>query len=348
MSRRSFIFLILLSFLTFSSYAETIKLKSGKTIEVRIIEKNDNSIKVDIGGMPITYYLNEIESIDGKNILEEYSTPKAYTSKKPQDIFESISPAIVSIIAKTSNGEQVVGTGFIIDSQGIVATSYHIAPLGAELSVKLKDGSVYPHEEGVMTVASVEKDICIFKVNAQNLPTVNLGSAQTSEVGESVYCIGNPLGYEYSFSDGILSGVRNVSGKLYPNIKFLQFTAPSSPGNSGSPLLNSQGQVIGVVSSGVQMGQNLNFAVAIDEAYGEIGCLYLWIKQYQQAISYFQKVIQLNPTNAPWYDYLATAYRNLGQYQKAREYLQKAKELFEAQKGYQNVQRIEGELKELP
>ena len=338
----SFIFISIFSIITYS-YPETIKFKSGKTLDAKIIEKTDKYIKVNISGIPVTYYLEDIEAIDGNLIFVQKQTPSTSTTKTPKDIFKDISPAVVYILNKTLTGDKYLGSGFIIDKEGVIITNLHIMRGAKDVSVKLKDGKTYP-VSGIIYY-DANRDLCIFKINAKDLPTVKLGDSNNISIGEKVYCIGNPLGLEYSFSDGLLSGIRDLN-----NIKYLQFTAPVSPGNSGGPLINPQGEVVGIVTFLIEKGQNLNFALAINEIkpylnnpikpftefvekvsqadyYLTEGNKYFFGGDYNQAIEYYQKVLQLNPNLAEAYYNLGLAYGSLGQYQKAIEYFQKSIQL---------------------
>lgn len=107
-----------------------------------------------------------------------------------------------------------------------------------------------------------DKDLAIVKVNGKNLPFLSMGELEKVQVGEHVAAIGSPLGLEGTVSDGVVSAIREISGK-----KWIQTTAPASHGNSGGPLLDMSNHVIGVITLGVnpELGQNLNFAVPCDE-----------------------------------------------------------------------------------
>ena len=130
----------------------------------------------------------------------------------------------------------------------------------------------------------------------------------------------------------MLSGIRDLENATYCNLRYLQFTAPISGGSSGSPLLSSQGEVIGIVTASVtkDAAQNLNLGLGINEVFGDIGAFYLILQQYEQAAVYFQKAIQSNPNWATFYDWLGLAHANLGTYSEAKTNYQKAKELYHA------------------
>lgn len=326
-----------------SCFAETLLLKSGQKIEGKILEKTDEYVRINFAGVALTYFLNEIVSIDGKPVTASQIgyTPSPYSSKSPQAIFKDISEAVVYITTQTPGEEQYLGAGFIVDRQGIGVTNYHVIQAAKEIQVKLKSGQAYPVTDVIY--ADVNKDLFIFKIGTGNLAEVRLGDSQSLQIGETVYCIGNPLGLEYSFSNGLLGGRRQFN-----NLEYLQFTAPVSPGNSGGPLINSRGEVIGVVTFLMEEGQNLNFALGINEIkpfirtipqmsfrdfaktvgqseyYFLQGDNYAFQGDYEQAISEYNKAISLNPNYVDAYNNRGLAYAEQGNYAQAISDLNKA------------------------
>ena len=117
--------------------------------------------------------------------------------------------------------------------------------------------TTYPIEG--FTAANEANDLALLKVSVHGINPLDLGNSDAVQIGETVYVAGNPLGFEGTFSDGIISGRRDSAGKK----ERLQMTAPISPGSSGGPVLNRKGEVIGVSTSlyNPLFGQNLNFAV---------------------------------------------------------------------------------------
>jgi hypothetical protein len=109
--------------------------------------------------------------------------------------------------------------------------------------------------EGI-TAIDTERDLVVLKISRAHAPTLSLGSSDDVQVGETVYAVGNPQGLEGTFSQGIVSSIREVGTD-----KLLQITAPISPGSSGGPVLNGKGEVIGVSVATFRGGQNLNFAI---------------------------------------------------------------------------------------
>ncbi|MDD5432426.1 MAG: trypsin-like peptidase domain-containing protein [Candidatus Omnitrophica bacterium] len=335
--------LILLFSLCFSSlvFAETIVLKSGKTVEGKIVERTDKYIKVDFYGVQVPYFLNDIKSIDGNSISK---AKESLSQNSPRDIFESISPAVVYITNKTLAGEEYLGSGFVVDPKGIVVTNFHVTKLSKEINVKFKNGKSYP-VTGIIYY-DARFDICIFKIEADDLPTILLGNSDSAYIGDKIYVIGNPLGLEYTFSDGLLSGVRE-----YNKLKYLQFSAPISPGNSGGPLINSKGEVLGIVTFLMQGGQNLNFALAIntikplitttskmsiqqfvetvsraDYYYSEAErCMFR--DDFKQSVELLKKVIEINPKNVDVYNTLGLLSVYLDQLLQAKDYYEKAMQI---------------------
>jgi len=157
------------------------------------------------------------------------------------------------------DGKQIAtGTGFIIDSNGIIATNYHVISTllkaNNTLLVKMENGAYFPLQ-GLIDVDE-ENDVAIFKVDGKELPIIKLSKDYIPKQGEEIVVVGSPLGLETTVSDGIISSVRGQDG-------IIQITAPISPGSSGSPVLNSNGEAIGVATYLIKGGQNLNFAIPV-------------------------------------------------------------------------------------
>ena len=167
--------------------------------------------------------------------------------------------AVVTIYVNDKDGKRIgTGTGFVIDSNGIIATNYHVISTCWEddntLLVKMENGAYFPLIEIVNF--DEDNDVAIFKVSGKELPTVKLAKNYKPKQGESIAVIGSPLGLETTVSDGIVSSVRGKDG-------IIQITAPISPGSSGSPVFNSNGEVIGVATFLIEGGQNLNFSIPV-------------------------------------------------------------------------------------
>jgi len=170
--------------------------------------------------------------------------------------------AIVSIVMSDKQGKPIAqGSGFLVSKDGLIMTNYHVIAEGSSAVVKFPDGAFYV-VDGVL-VADKARDIAVIKAQGQNFRTLSLGDSNRVQVGEEVVAIGNPLSLESTVSNGIVSGVRNVKEE---GGKFLQITAPISPGSSGGPLFNIAGEVIGITTMYLKGGENLNFAIPINDA----------------------------------------------------------------------------------
>lgn len=185
----------------------------------------------------------------------EVSSP---TTLEPKQILQRESPGIVTVFAVDNKGKPfALGSGFIVRSNGLVVTNYHVIKGANDAQIKLQTGEIY--ENVRVFDYDRRRDIAILKIRAAQLKTITIGDSNGVEAGDRAYAIGNPEGYSYTISDGLISARRILDG----NEEF-QITVPISHGSSGGPLYNALGQVIGITSSGYMEGaQNLNFAVPI-------------------------------------------------------------------------------------
>ncbi len=181
------------------------------------------------------------------------------SEKTPEEIAKEYGDTVVLIAAFDKNGQPLAqGSGFIVDPKGIVVTNYHCIKDASTATVRLTNGAYYD----VAGVLGVDRDwdMAVLKVRAKKLPTARIGDSDELSVGERVVAIGNPMGLENTVSEGIISSVRSFEGTG----DIIQFTAPISPGSSGGPLFNAEGEVIGVTTLYLAVGQNLNFAIPIN------------------------------------------------------------------------------------
>jgi serine protease Do len=189
------------------------------------------------------------------------------------------SPAVVTITSSSvstrvgpfSVPATGVGSGFIFDASGYILTNWHVVEGNGTLTVALKDG----RELAARVVASdPDKDLAVVKVDATNLPTVQIGTSSDLQVGQLVVAIGSPLG---TFTDSVTSGILSGTGReitvtdplTRENRKvsnLLQTDAAINEGNSGGPLLDAAGRVIGINSAAATSAQGIGFAIAIDDA----------------------------------------------------------------------------------
>jgi S1-C subfamily serine protease len=176
-------------------------------------------------------------------------------------IAKAAKASIVTIVMANNDDPIARGSGFLVSSDGMIVTNYHVIAEGNVAVVKFSDGTVLP-VEGVLAADKV-RDLAIIKIRGGSFRALALGNSDRIQIGEDVVAIGNPLGLELTVSNGILSGVRTVEKA---GGKFLQITAPISHGSSGGPLFNTSGEVVGITSMYFEGGENLNFAIPINDA----------------------------------------------------------------------------------
>jgi S1-C subfamily serine protease len=179
---------------------------------------------------------------------------------------KKLEPSIVRIETKTAQGGGI-GSGFVVDADGIVATNHHVMAGAQEGQVIFKNGETAKILGTFML--DKKRDVAIIKIDKKDLPAIKLAES-LPQVGESVVAIGSPQGLSFSVSDGIISGIpspkdfANFLGEERPGT-WIQTTAPISPGNSGGPLIHRKtGEVLGANTLGSTAfgGQNLNFAIS--------------------------------------------------------------------------------------
>jgi Trypsin-like peptidase domain len=192
----------------------------------------------------------------------EVDAQSAPPRKDIPSIAKAANGSIVSIVMSDDRGKPIAqGTGFVATKDGLIVTNYHIIAEGSSAVAKVPDGAIYVLE-GVVA-SDKARDVAIVKATGKNFRKLMLGNSDQVEVGQEVVAIGNPLSLESTVSNGIVSGIRteeDLGGK------FLQMTAPISPGSSGGPLFNMAGEVIGITTLYLKGGENLNFAIPINDA----------------------------------------------------------------------------------
>ena len=175
-----------------------------------------------------------------------------------QEIARKAFDSTVLLVMEDANGQPLsLGSGFLVRA-GEIASNLHVVEGAARGYAKLV-GQETKHDIQGITAVDPARDLVVLKISATGSPTLPLGSSDAVRVGEPVYAVGNPLGLEGTFSQGIVSSIRQVGTD-----KLLQITAPISPGSSGGPVLNGKGEVIGVSVATFRGGQNLNFAIPSD------------------------------------------------------------------------------------
>jgi S1-C subfamily serine protease len=213
------------------------------------------------------------------------STESPYVSPAVNTSTLSIMPDFVSVIAGIRPSvvaittevpvrffgrqftQEGAGSGWIIDENGIIVTNSHVVEGARNVTVTLEDGRTFPAES---VITNSVADLAVIKINAQGLAALQIGSSSKMQVGEWVVAIGNSLGLGISATKGIISAL-GVSVSTSPGESLdglIQTDAAINPGNSGGPLVNLQGQVVGINTIKVaQVGvEGMGYAISIDEA----------------------------------------------------------------------------------
>ena len=177
-------------------------------------------------------------------------------------VYERINPAIVAIEANLDDGFSA-GTGCVIRSDGVILTGSHVIDGAKEIDVTTSDGKIY--KASVLVKMGKNKDLALLKIVPKSrLRTISFGDSADVKVGQKVLAIGNPFGFAGTLTSGIVSRIDYAKGRI-------QTDAAINPGCSGGPLLNSQGEVIGISQSIYNPDNNISnigigFAIPINEA----------------------------------------------------------------------------------
>ena len=258
-------------------------------------------------------------------------------------LIKRIKPSTVIIFAYDDKGEFLkLGSAFFISQNGDIITNYHVLQGASSAEIKTADEKTYPIT--YIVAGDEQNDLIRLSVNIPSQYVYPLSLSKTiPEVGERIIVYGSPLGLENTVSDGIVSAIRDIPD--YGRI--IQITAPISPGSSGSPVLNMQGEVIGIATFQMVEGQNLNFAIPSEritsldlkketfsylekykkseekkdsdyvwEAF-EKAIYFLFEKEYEKALPYLEIAIQVEPAFA--YFGMGICYQELESYSKAIE-----------------------------
>ena len=200
-----------------------------------------------------------------------------------QEVYERVNPCTVTVMTALANGSAMVGTGVIFTQDGYILTNAHVIVGGAECYVVLITGEGY---EAKLVGFDEEKDLAVIKVDGHDLPAAQFGDSDALTVGDTVYAIGNPLGVNLrgTLTDGIVSAINRDVYVDGTTMTLIQTNAALNNGNSGGPLINQYGQVVGINtmkmgSSTTMSVEGLGFAIPIAStaymindliAYGEI------------------------------------------------------------------------------
>ena len=178
-----------------------------------------------------------------------------------REIAATARPAVVSVRGLEDGEVLTSGTGFVVRADGVIVSGLHVVRGADALEVEMSSGETY---DKVYVLAHDERrDLILLQIPAVGLDVIAIGDDRALEVGDPVYVMGNPLGLNWTFTDGLLSAKRTENG-----VSYLQISAPISAGSSGGPVLDRRGEAVGVATLTFEEGQNLNLAVPARHAVG--------------------------------------------------------------------------------
>ena len=256
-----------------------------RTALKEVLDKYGEKGLLEMAGVPVD---NIYYGDSGVSLFVGDKAAWTYSDDELQNIsiFENCNRAVVHIETSVADDssyfnavpESDTGSGFLISRDGLIVTNYHVIKDASNITVSLYDGSVY---EAGLIGSDEENDIAVIKISLQadaSISTLSFGDSDSLVVGQKVIAIGNPFGYDRTLVTGIISGlsrpIRDESGTVL--LGMIQTSAPINPGNSGGPLLNTNGEVIGIntsIYSTSGTSQGMNFAVASNTAAASVSDL---------------------------------------------------------------------------
>jgi S1-C subfamily serine protease len=202
-------------------------------------------------------------------VVEDLELLDAY-SRAVIGVVDKVSPAVLGVRAHHGERGGGAGTGFLITSDGFALTNSHVVHGADKLVVTLAENDRLSAE---LVGDDPATDLALLRVAARDLPLVELGDSQTLRVGQLVIAMGDPLGFQATVSSGIVSAtgraMRSQQGRLIENV--IQHTAPLNPGNSGGPLVDTRGRVVGINTAIIAMAQGIGFSVPVNTARWVVG-----------------------------------------------------------------------------
>jgi serine protease Do len=261
--------------------ADTLQLKGNGAVTGKILAEKSDAVVVDVGYTVLVVPRNVITKISkvaevvspngtASNMLVSINAPQFYyadarpgSPRDVQELVKQIGEAVVQV--RTPEG---LGSGFFINADGYIITNFHVIEGETEISVEVyrqTDGQLSRDTYKQVKIIAINKfhDLALLHIEDKAAPKfkfINLGSADSLTVGDSVFAIGSPLGLERTVTQGIISTkTRELEGELY-----LQTSTQINPGNSGGPLFNMAGEVVGVTNMKITFGEGLGFAIPVE------------------------------------------------------------------------------------
>jgi serine protease Do len=235
---------------------------AAKNAPVQMVPENFSAIAQDVGSAVVHIRVEKTVKA-GPAEFGQFGNQPFQGDERYKDFFDHYFGGQMPREFKQSG----LGTGFIIDKHGLIVTNNHVVADADKIKVVLKDKREF---DAKIVGRDPQTDLALIKIDAkEDLPTVRLGSSDKLQVGEWVAAIGSPFGLEQTLTAGIVSAKGRVIGSG-PYDDFIQTDASINPGNSGGPLINMNGEVVGINTAIIAGGQGIGFAIPIDLANGII------------------------------------------------------------------------------
>ena len=250
--------------------ADVITLNSGAVIQGTILKRNDQTLWLDVGPTVISFGLDDIKSIElaaGSGPVEVEADSIFHTGRdlpelSPKEQAKRVGPAVVKVA--TPSG---LGSGVLINADGYAITNAHVIQgetnLRMTVWLPLPDGTLKRTviEDVEIVAVNNHLDLALLAISdselVDRLVYARLEAEESIEVGQIVFAIGNPLGLERTMSQGVIS----TTQRSFDGLSYIQTDTAVNPGNSGGPLFNTRGEVVGITNMGILFGEGLNFAI---------------------------------------------------------------------------------------
>lgn len=236
-------------------------------------------------------------AVNDAPILDAYSQTVVRVAKELSEAVVQIQVQKPSAKPQTNHRKRSpygTGSGFVISSDGYIVTNSHVVSGARKIQVNLQDGRSFAAS---LIGDDPATDLAVIQIKAERLTIARFADSDQLQVGQLAVAIGNPYGFQYSVTAGVVSALgrtlRSESGRLIDDV--IQTDAALNPGNSGGPLVNSQGQVIGVNTAVILPAQGLCFAVTSNLAQYIVGRLILEGKVKRGYIGIAGQMVRLNP-----------------------------------------------------
>lgn len=230
-----------------------------------VVELNGEKVLFELAGIDV----DQIHyGSDGLDLFEGDTPSWDYTAEEARKIaiYDRVCDSVVQIQAASELSDSGQGSGVIMSSDGYIVTNKHVIGSGTSFNVNFSDGSA---KKATLVGYDSLTDVALIKVDGNGLDAIETGSTSSLVVGQSVMAIGNPYGYTWSYTSGMVSGLDRMvftnDGNVIPNM--IQTDALINPGNSGGPLLNGKGEMVGLVSSIYSTSgsaQGISFALPVE------------------------------------------------------------------------------------